>query len=83
MKKSKISKLLALALAVVLVIGVVAVTALADETATVTYDHKAKAFAFNPDLPFSDVDGHTYPDLFTAMKELMPGDIVTQTITVG
>ncbi|MGI6029122.1 MAG: S-layer homology domain-containing protein [Candidatus Heteroscillospira sp.] len=82
MKKSKFSKLLALALVVVLVIGAVAVTALADEPATVTYDHSKQQFVFNPDTPYNDVDGHKYPDLFTAMKELMPGDTVSQTITV-
>ena len=82
MKKSKLTKLLALVLVLAVAVGVVAVTAMADEPATVTYDHAQKQFIFNPDLAYTDADGHKYPDLFTAMKELMPGDTVTQTITV-
>ncbi len=85
MKKSKLRALTAIVLTVALVVGLAAAAALAnDGVPTVTYDHSQKKFVFTNAAPFADGDGHQYPDLFgDKLKNLMPGDAVSQNIKVG
>ena len=85
MKKSKFRALAAVVLTVALVAGLAAAAALADDRVpTVTYDHSQEKFMFTNAAPFSDGDGHRYPDLFgDRLKNLMPGDAVGQKIKVG
>jgi hypothetical protein len=85
MKKSKFRALTAVVLTAALAVGIVAAATLADDRMpTVTYDHSQKKFVFTNAAPFSDSDGHQYPDLFgDKLKNLMPGDAVNQKIKVG
>ena len=74
-------RILAIVLIFALIIGTMIVTVMADdELPTVTYDHAKGKFLFSNVSPFEDDDGHQYPDLFPNMKNLMPGDTVTQKI---
>lgn len=83
MKRSKVRALIAMLLTVAVVIGVVAVTALADDgVPTVTYDHQKREFRFTSAPAYVDEHNHKYPDLFPAMKNLMPGDEEEQEIKV-
>ena len=83
MKKTKLRALLSMGLAAALMVGLVAVTALADDgVPTVTYDHSVKQFQFTNVAAYSDEHGHQYPDLFRDLKNLMPGDAVSQAIKV-
>jgi hypothetical protein len=83
MKKTKLRALLAVGLAAALMVGLVAVTALADDgVPTVTYDHSVKQFQFTNVAAYSDEHGHQYPNLFRDLKNLMPGDAVSQAIKV-
>lgn len=85
MKKSKFRALTAVILAAALVVGLMAAAALADDhVPTVTYDHNQKKFVFTDAAPFTDSNGHQYPDLFGGrLKGLMPGDKADQKIKVG
>ncbi len=82
MKKLSFRALLALCLTLALAGGALSVFSLAQgDLPTVLYDHDQGKFIIS-EMPFKDDDGHTYPDLFTGFKDLMPGDSVTQSITV-
>ena len=84
MKKSSVKRLLALVLVLALVLSVMAVTVLADDSdVAVVYDGKEDAVVFKNPLKAWLSGEHEHPDLFTDFKNLMPGDSVTQTITVG
>ena len=84
MKKSSVKRLLALVLVLALVLSVMAVTVLADDSdVAVVYDGKADEVVFKNPLKAWLSGEHEHPDLFTDFKNLMPGDSVTQTITVG
>lgn len=83
MKKS-LKRLLSVGLALLLLLGAVGITAFAGSllTPNVVYNGSTRKVEFeNALLPF--FAGSENLDLFTEMKGLMPGDSVTQTITVG
>lgn len=83
MKKS-LKRLLSVGLALLLLLGAVGITAFAGSllTPNVVYNGSTRKVEFeNALLPFFKDSEN--PDLFTEMKGLMPGDSVTQTITVG
>lgn len=83
MKKS-LKRLLSVGLALLLLLGAVGITAFAGSllTPNVVYNGSTRKVEFeNALLPFFKDSEN--PDLFTEMKDLMPGDSVTQTITVG
>ena len=83
MKRIKLRTLVAVCLAIALLGGALTVFSLArGNVSTVTYDHKAKQFTFDKTPYTVGNDSRRYPDLFTDLKELMPGDTVTQDITV-
>ena len=83
MKRIKLRTLVAVCLAIALLGGALTVFSLAQgNVSTVTYDHKAKQFTFDKTPYTVGNDSRRYPDLFTDLKELMPGDTVTQDITV-
>lgn len=80
MKKFKLRNLVAVCLAVALLGGALTVFSLATgNQPTVTYDHKEKGFIFDN---VTKVEGHEYPNLFTELSELMPGDSREQDICV-
>ena len=80
MKKFKLRNLVAVCLAVALLGGVLTVFSLANgNQPTVTYDHKEKGFIFEN---VTQVEGNEYPNLFTELAELMPGDSRDQDIRV-
>ena len=80
MKKFKLRNLVAVYLAVALLGGVLTVFSLANgNQPTVTYDHKEKGFIFDN---VTQVEGNEYPNLFTELAELMPGDSRDQDIRV-
>ncbi len=81
MKKITLRAVVALCLCVALIGGGLSVYSLANDAATVTYDHALRQFRFL-NIPCQDGHEHRYPDLFPNMKDLMPGDSVTQSITV-
>ncbi len=87
-RKRTVRAALSLVLTAVLIAGLAAVAANANVDASVTFDASARNFIFknvNPEqdaLPYTDADGHQYPDLFPDLKGLMPGDTVTENITV-
>ncbi len=83
MKKS-MKRLLSLGLALLLLLSALGVTAFAGSklTPNVVYNGSTRKVEFeNALLPF--FPGSENPDLFTDLKGMMPGDSVTQTITVG
>jgi len=83
MKHFKLRNLVAVCLAVALLGGVLTVFSLAGaDLPTVTYDHKLKEFVFNRTPYVTGNDQRQYPDLFDGFKDMMPGDAVTQKITV-
>ena len=80
MKKFKLRNLVAVCLAVALLGGALTVFSLANgNQPTVTYDHKEKGFIFDN---VTKVEGNEYPNLFTELAELMPGDSRDQDIRV-
>ena len=80
MKHFKLRNLVAVCLAVALLGGVLTVFSLANgNQPTVTYDHKEKGFIFDN---VTQVEGNEYPNLFTELAELMPGDSRDQDIRV-
>lgn len=81
MKKTNLKRLLIIAAAVVLCAGiaVLAVTAAASDP-TVVYNGITNEIEFYRAFPFP---GNQDPDLFTNLKNMMPGDSVTQRINVG
>ena len=80
MKSNKFKILTALVLAAAIIAGIFAVNAFADDgVPTVTFDYGQKQFIFKNVSPY---DGSSYPDLFTDLKGLMPGDTKTQKIKV-
>lgn len=80
MKHFKLRNLVAVCLAVALLGGVLTVFSLANgNQPTVTYDHKEKGFIFEN---VTQVEGNEYPNLFTELAELMPGDSRDQDIRV-
>lgn len=85
MKNKKLRVFLSGLLVVALIAGIAAFTVLADDdVATVTYDYNGGTpeFKFSNVTPYGDGHGHVYPNLFTDLQELMPGDSVTQEIKV-
>lgn len=80
MKHFKLRNLVAVCLAVALLGGALTVFSLANgNQPTVTYDHKEKGFIFDN---VTKVEGNEYPNLFTELAELMPGDSRDQDIRV-
>ena len=80
MKHFKLRNLVAVCLAVALLGGTLTVFSLANgNQPTVTYDHKEKGFIFDN---VTKVEGNEYPNLFTELAELMPGDSRDQDIRV-
>ena len=80
MKNFKLRNLVAVCLAVALLGGALTVFSLANgNQPTVTYDHKEKGFIFDN---VTKVEGNEYPNLFTELAELMPGDSRDQDIRV-
>ena len=80
MKHFKLRNLVAVFLAVALLGGTLTVLSLANEgDPTVTYDHKEKGFIFDN---VTKMEGNEYPNLFTELAELMPGDSRDQDIRV-
>ena len=80
MKHFKLRNLVAVCLAVALLGGALSVFSLANgNQPTVTYDHKEKGFIFDN---VTKVEGNEYPNLFTELAELMPGDSRDQDIRV-
>ena len=83
MKHFKLRNLVAVCLAVAVLGGMFTVFSLAGaDQPTVTYDHKLKAFTFNRTPYVTGNDQRQYPDLFDGFKNLMPGDEISQKITV-
>ena len=78
--------LLALCLAGVLAAGALSIQLFAQPNVpTVTYDHGQKTFVFDNITPEHDPEtdsDHLYPNLFTDLRELMPGDSRKQSIRV-
>ena len=81
MKSNKFKILTALVLAAAIIAGIFAINAFADDgVPTVTFDYGQKQFVFKNVSPY---DGSSYPDLFTDLKNLMPGVTKTQKIKVA
>lgn len=91
MKKIKMRTLVAVCLVLALAAGTLTVFSLATtegKLPTVIYDHKNKGFYFNNVEPadnekYPNAYGNNYPNLFTSLEALMPGDKVEQEIKVG
>lgn len=83
--KRNIKRTLCVILAATLLGGVLGMTALADDTADVIYDASANQFVIKGETIRKDANGAQtapYPDLFHNLKNMMPGDSVTQEIKV-
>lgn len=83
--KRNLKRTLCVILAAALLGGVLGLTALADDTADVIYDASANQFTIGDKTIVQEESGKQaapYPDLFPKLKEMMPGDAVTQEIKV-
>lgn len=81
MRNKKLLRVLAICLATALFLGAAIYTvAAAGKEPAVMYNGKSQEIEFERALPFL---GNKQPDLFPDLKGLMPGDSVTQRITVG
>ena len=84
--KRNIKRTLCVILAAALLGGVLGMTALADDTADVIYDASANQFTIKDvKIAKDETTGNQvapYPDLFPNLKNMMPGDSVTQEIKV-
>lgn len=76
----KLRRILSICLAVVLVVGMAVPASAATTGPAVMYNGSTREIEFQNAWPFGE---NTQPDLFPNMKNLMPGDSVTQEITVG
>lgn len=95
MKKRKLLSIVTIVLAVALLAGMITLVSFAGtDDPVVVYDHGEKLFIFRnvEKMSYTADDssatgdlgkGREYPDLFENFKNMMPGDSVTQTITVG
>ena len=80
MKHTNFKILTSILLVAAVIVGVFAVNAFADTgVPTVNFDYSKRQFTFSNVSPY---DGTNYPDLFTDLKNLMPGDSRTQNIKV-
>ena len=80
MKHTKFKILTSILLVAAVIVGVFAVNAFADTgVPTVNFDYSKRQFTFSNVSPYG---GSEYPDLFTDLKNLMPGDSRTQKIKV-
>ena len=79
--KKMLRSVTALLLAVILTVGAAVPASAASLTdPTVFYNGYTKEIEFRNAIPFGD---NTQPDLFVNMKNMMPGDSVTQKISIG
>ena len=80
MKHTKFKILTSILLVAAVLVGIFAVNAFADTgVPTVNFDYSKRQFTFSNVSPYG---GSEYPDLFTDLKNLMPGDSRTQKIKV-
>ena len=84
MKKRKLLSIVAIVLVVAVMIGMMTMFAAAsDDSPVVVYNHSARRFEFRNTEPYTvGKADRKYPDLFKDFKGMMPGDSMTQTITV-
>ena len=85
MKKRKLLAVVAIFLVVALTVGLMTMFAAAsDDNPEVVYDHLQRRFEFRNTEPCTlGSEERQYPDLFEDFKGMMPGDSITQTVTVG
>lgn len=85
MKKRKLISVVAIFLAVALLAGMMTMLAAAsNDNPEVVYNHAERRFEFHNTQPYTvGKSDRQYPDLFKDFKNMMPGDSITQTITVG
>lgn len=84
MKNRKILSIVAIVLVVAVMIGMMTMFAAAsDDSPVVVYNHAARRFEFRNTEPYTvGKADRKYPDLFKDFKGMMPGDSMTQSITV-
>ncbi len=80
MTKKTFTKLLSMMLVMLVALGAVTTAMAAPDKPEVTFDVNTEEFTFN--MESYDPARWDYPDLFPSMKGMMPGDTVTETITI-